>query len=163
MNETMKKRHYFFIFIICCLGLSYFFKQSLMNQYIFYKVEQSPAYTAVTDTKLLIERENGSFEGVWVDFYYVVEGKQYNFRSLNTTREIAEKYMTAEECSTVAYAKNNPSLAMLKYHYDMWQKEGNRNDMTTIMIGFIVIVSFVFTLLIALVNFLRKRAKKNKA
>ncbi len=155
----MKKYYYLLVFIVLFVGMLFLIRQDLINEYNYAQIKKDPAQTMATDRKL-ITSGSGDFKGFRVDFYYTVDGQDYNFRSLDTTKKISNAYLTDDKYKSIIYAKQSPQRAMLQYHYDLWQQK--KRNMATIMIGFSLFVSLLLTLILALVMFLRKRIRNKK-
>lgn len=141
-------------------GLLFLARESLLNEYDYYQIKQSPAQTIATNREH-ISSGKGDFQEHRARFVYEVNGIKYDFKSLNTSKKIATAYVTEDQYQQITYAKQAPSKAMLTYHYNLWNKNQNSGGMVYIIVGSIAFISLLLTLpIIALVAFLTNSTRK---
>ncbi len=150
----MKK---YIIIFVCFFALFLVLSRDEIKNFIaFKKIDADPAYTTVTD-HTIAKRKRGKFEDIYVYFKFNVDGTEYKFRSLSTNKAGATSYVTDEKFKEVAYAKNAPSYAMLKYHYEMRKKDHMQTlSMLLVLCGG---GAFIVTLILALIAFIIGRLK----
>lgn len=144
------KKFYLLIFLVLFSGLLFLTRQSLINEYNYYQIKKSPAQTTAIKREYITSGK-GDFQGFWAKFFYEVDGKQFDFTSLDTSKKIAYAYVNEEKYKQITYAKHAPSKAMLTYHYNLWNEDKTSGGMAFIILISMAFVSMLLTLLIALV------------
>lgn len=129
-------------------------RDPLVAIYQCHRISEAPAQTVVTITRL-ISKGKGAFKNYYAEFNYQVDGKDYSFKSIKSSKEAVDRYIRDEKYKSITYAKNAPNIAMPTEHYQLRKKEKPYEIIITVSV-ISAIVALILTLLVALVIFLIK-------